>query len=96
MNEQDKEGPFECYLHVTESASGEEWNQEIKGNMTLDLRTRVKHFLKTEFGGEVALDGNITRLIDGKYYANIITDWRLPDSFVVWDGGGFYTKSTYE
>jgi hypothetical protein len=93
--EEEPRGPFECYLHVEECRSGETWVSEIKGRMILDLKTRVKAWVKSEFCGELALDGEIMPRLQGDYYASIITDWRPVDSFVVWQGGGFYLKTTY-
>ena len=85
----------DCYLHVTECRSGEEWIVPIKGKMTLDLSTRVKQWIKNEYCGEFKLDGELTPLVDGDYYAKIMTDGRPPDSVVCWTSGGFYIKSTY-
>lgn len=85
----------DCYLHVQEFKSGEEWIIPIKGNMRLDLKTRVEHWCRVVMGGQVKLDGEIMRLIDGDYYAKIITDGRPPTSTICWTGGGFYLKSTY-
>jgi len=82
----------ECYLHIICCASGEEWIQEIKPMWGLDLKTRIKRWLRDQWGGEIALDGEIMPKLDGEYYAKIITDHRPPDSVIVWDGGGFYTK----
>ena len=86
---QDEQGPFECYLLVTQPSTGAIWTQEITKNMLLDLTLRIKHFLKTQFCGELRLDGGISRGIDGHYYASIITDSRPIDTHICWDGGGF-------
>lgn len=85
----------DCYLHVRECRSGEEWIQEIKGNMTLNLETRIRHWCKTEMSGELALDGKIMPQLDGDYYGKIMTDGRPPNSAICWYGGGFYLKTTY-
>lgn len=87
--------PFDCYLHVEHCQSGETYIQEIKPNWTLGLKTRVKYWLKTEFSGELALDGELMPSLQGEYYARIMTDNRQPDSIVCWTAGGFYTKPTY-
>lgn len=84
----------ETYLYVYNNRSGESWIQEIKDNWLMDIKTRIKHFLKTEFCDEVKLDGDICRL-DGEYTATIYTDGREPDGGVCWDSAGFYCKSTY-
>lgn len=85
-------GPFECYLLVRECRSGEEWVTEIKGRMLLDLETRVKAWVKAEFGGELKLSGELMPRLSGDYYAVIITDWRPRDSVVVWQSGGFFLQ----
>lgn len=87
--------PFETYLYITHCQSGETYVEEIKGNMLLDLKTRVKHWLKKQFSGEIELDGELMPQLDGEYYAAIYTDNRQPDSCIVWQSGGFYTKMTY-
>jgi hypothetical protein len=85
----------DCYLHVEECRSGETWISPIKGNMVLDLKTRLKAWIKSEFCGELALDGDIMPRLQGDYYAQIITDGRSPDSGICWESGGFYMKTTY-
>ncbi len=94
MPEETKTYP-DCYLHVRECRSGQEWIQPITGRMVLDLETRIKHWCKTEMNGELALDGEIMPRLEGDYYAKIMTDGRSPDSAICWDGGGFYLKTTY-
>lgn len=84
-----------CYLHVTECRSGEEWIMELRGNSVLDLTRQVKNWIKKEFYGEFLLDGKIMPRLQGDYYATILTDGRSPDSIVVWQSGGFYLKSSY-
>ena len=86
----------DCYLHVVECRSGDTYIVPIKGKMVLDLETRLKAWIKSEFCGELALDGDIMPRLEGEYYAQIITDGRSPDSGVCWESGGFYLKSTYE
>jgi hypothetical protein len=86
----------DCYLHVEECRSGETYIVPITGKMVLDLETRLKAWIKKEFCGELALDGDLTPRLQGDYYAKIMTDGRSPDSVVCWESGGFYMKSTYE
>lgn len=85
----------DCYLYIYNCRTGEEFIQEIKGNMVLNLEKRVDHWIKKQFAGELKRDGKIMRKLDGEYYARIITDGRSPISCVSWDGGGFFTKMTY-
>jgi len=86
----------ETYLHVYENATGEEWIQEIKSNWVLDLRARIQHFLRTEFAGEVKLDGGLDPTCSGgNYTATIYTDHREPDCGVCWDSAGFWVVATY-
>lgn len=86
----------DCYLHVEECRSGQTYVVPITGRMVLDLETRLKAWIKSEFCGELALDGGITPRLQGDYYAQIMTDGRPPDSVICWQSGGFYLKSTYE
>lgn len=86
----------ETYLHVSRMEDGEEWIVPITSRETLDLKLRIKAWLKDEFGGELALDGEIQPMLDGQYYGKIMTDARSPESGICWNGGGFYTKVTYE
>lgn len=85
----------DCYLHVRESRSGQEWVQPIRGNESLDIKKLIRKFCKNEYCGELALDGEIMPSIEGDYYARIMTDGRPPDSVVCWSSGGFYLKSSY-
>ena len=84
----------DCYLHVTENQSGTQWIMPMRGNSVLDLETQVKNWIKKEFCGELALNGQIGK-VAGDYYAQIKTDGREPDSVVCWTAGAFYLKSTY-
>ena len=84
-------GDFECYLLITEPRSGHEWVTEIKGSMLLDLKLRVKSWIKREYNDERSLDGELVPY-DGDYCASIITNWRPRSSNVVWTSGGFYLK----
>ena len=83
----------DCYLHVRDEKSGEEWIQAIRPAERLDLKKRVKSWIKKEFGNELALDGDFMPKLAGDYYAKIMTDGRPPDSVVCWTSGGFYLKS---
>ncbi len=83
----------DCYLHVTECASGQTWIVPIRGNGSIDCRTQVAKWVKREWSGELAIDGQLMPRLDGDYYAKIITDGRPPESAVVWDSGGFYLKT---
>ncbi len=85
----------ETYLYVYHNRSGDFWIQEIQPNWLMDITARIKHFLKTEFSGELKLDGKPISMIDGDYTATIYTDYREPDGGVCWDCAGFYTKSAY-
>jgi hypothetical protein len=85
--------PFDCYLIVEHCQSGETYVQEIKPNWVIGLETRIKHWLKTEYCDELALDGELMPSLPGEYYARIMTDNRQPDSVVCWDAAGFYVKT---
>lgn len=74
---------------------GEEWIKEITGRQSLDLKTRVKAWIKEEFCDQLRLNGDLMPGLEGEYYAKIITDQRPPDSVVVWNSGGFFTEMTY-
>lgn len=80
----------QCYLHVECCRTGEEWAAEIRGRTLVDLKTRVKAWIRSEFGGELALDGGLMPGLQGDYYAVIKTDGRAPDGVVCWESGGFY------
>lgn len=83
------------YLHVRDERSGQEWVVPITARQKLDLATRVREWVKAEFGGELRLNGDPAIGLGAcEYYARIITDGRPPDSVVVWDSGGFYLRST--
>jgi hypothetical protein len=90
----EKEYP-DCYLHVREEHSGQEWIYPIRGNARLDLKACIQRWLKREFSGELRLSGAITPRLGGEYYARIMTDNRPPESVVCWTSGGFYTEVTY-
>jgi hypothetical protein len=83
-----------CYLHVEECCSGETFIMPMRGNSKLDLKHQVKRWVKQQYAGELALDGELMPRLSGDYYARIITDNRPPDSVVCWTSGGFYLKST--
>lgn len=83
----------DCYLHVEECRSGETWIEPIGGAQKLDLKLRVKNWIKKQFGGGLVLDGHLMPKLQGDYYAKIMTDGRPPDSIVCWTSGGFYLKS---
>jgi len=85
----------DCYLHVREARSGQEWIRPIGDNEPLDLKEQINQWAKEEFCGELQLDPPIMPKLDGDYYGRIMTDGRSPDSIVCWTGGGFYLKSTY-
>lgn len=85
----------ETYLHVENSKTGETWISPISPRKLLCLETRVKEWIKTEFGGELRLDGKIAPLMDGDYYAKIKIDGEPPESVRSWKSGGFFLKSTY-
>lgn len=85
----------DCYMHVRDCKSGENWIVPIRARQTLDLKRRLKEWIKSEFCDELKLDGDITPRLDGDFYARIMTDGREPDSVICWTGGGFYLKSAY-
>lgn len=91
----DDEGEYgpqypDCYLHVEECRTGQTWIVPIKGNMILDLKTRIKAWIKQEFGKEAVLDGDIMPRLQGDYYAKTKMDGNPPDSVSCWESGGFY------
>lgn len=90
-------GPWypDCYLHVSEMRSGQEWIMPIRGNAILDLARLIEAWAKKVFSGELTLDGAPMPRLDGDYYARIMMDGRPPYSTVCWTGGGFYLKATY-
>lgn len=81
----------DCYIQIEECRSGEKWILPIKGNQTLNLKTRIKSWIKAHFGEGWLLDGDIMPKLQGDYYGAIYTDNRPPDG-VCWDAGGFYVK----
>jgi hypothetical protein len=86
----------ECYLHVLECRSGQEWIKPITGKTTLNLKLRVKQWAKEEFGGELRLDGEIMPKLEGDYYVQILTDYDSPHGHKCWTGGGFWLKGYEE
>jgi hypothetical protein len=82
----------DCYLHVQECRSGQEWIMPIRGNAHLDLEKLIRKWAKAEYAGELVLDGKTVPRLDGDYYAKIMTDNRPPTSAVCWTSGGFYLK----
>ena len=80
----------DCYLHVRECRSGQEWVEPIRGNASLDIATRVKAWVKKEFCGELKVDGKIMPRLEGDYYAQIKMDGERPESVRCWTSGGFY------
>lgn len=80
------------YLHVEECRSGQTWIVPISPRAHLDLEKRVKQWIRSEYCGELRLDGDIMPRLSGDYYAKLITDGRPPDSAVVWSSGGFFLK----
>ena len=85
----------ETYLHICHNQSGEHWIQEIKSNWIVDIKVRIKHWIKTQFCDEIKLNGDIMPMVDGEYTATIYTDGREPDGGICWDCAGFYTTLTY-
>lgn len=83
----------ETYLHVQHCGSGQEWIVPIRARQALNLERRVKEWIRSEFGGELRLDGDFMPKLDGDYYAKIMTDARPPESGICWESGGFYLKS---
>ena len=82
----------EQYLLIEHCASGEDYIIPIADNEPLDLETLVDKWIESHWCGELKRDGDITRKLQGDYYAVIKTDGRKPEDIVCWDGGGFYMK----
>lgn len=88
----------DCYLHVLEHTSGEEWIFPLRGNASLDIKHQIKRWIKHEYGGELRLQHPIvTKMasVCGTHYARIMTDGRPPDSVVCWTSAGFFMEPTY-
>jgi len=85
----------DCYLHVRDEKSGEEWIEEIGEERLLDLKELVEQWAYNYFAGELKLDGELMPRLSGDYYAKIMTNGREPESGIVWDSGGFYLQATY-
>jgi len=85
----------DCYLHIREERSGEEFIKPLRGNSSLDIKKQVKNWIKKQFAGEFVLDGELMPKLSGDYYAKIMTDGRPPDSVVCWTSGGFFLKPSY-
>lgn len=92
MTAQDRPAPYECYLHVYDCKSGEEFFKELKDDDILDLESQLVNWVAEHFCGELEIDLPITYL-EGDFDASIKTDWNSPDSVVVWERAGFYLKS---
>lgn len=101
----------DCYLYVRECRSGQTWivpsqaprgsgktdfGLTLRGNSTLDLERQIKKWAKSEYAGELRLDGKIMPRLEGDYYARIMTDGHPPDSIVSWESGGFYLKQSFQ
>jgi hypothetical protein len=86
----------DCYLYIVEEKTGQTWIAEIKGKTKLDLKKRIKAWIKSEYGGEIVLDGDIVSNGSGicDYTGTIFTDHNPPDPVVCWDSCGFFLKST--
>ena len=80
--------PFEQYLLVTEAATGRRTAMKIIYDEPLDLERVIKRFVAAAFGGELTV-ANIFPNSQDDWHAAIITDWRNPDSVVVWDSASF-------
>ena len=83
----------DCYLHVRECQSGQEWIVPIGDNDSIDLEKQVKAWVKQEYGDELELSPPLMPKLDGDFYGKIMTDGRPPESVVCWTGGGFYLKA---
>lgn len=82
----------DCYLHVRECRSGQEWIMPIHPLAHLNLERLIKRWADQEFCGELRLDGQLQPRLEGDYYATIQTDGRPPDSAVCWESAGFWLK----
>ena len=97
MIDPNKYPPYpDCYLHVRDCKSGEEWIMPLTGRSLLDLTRQVKKWVREEFSGEMRLDGELMPRLEGDYYAQLKTDSRPPGSMVCWTSGGFYLKGCDE
>ena len=95
LEKEEKEKTYpDCYLHVQEMRSGNEWIMPLRSNSILDLTRQVKKWIKKEFNGQLFLYGRITSKLEGEFYGRIMTDGRPPESIVCWNGGGFYLCET--
>jgi len=92
MTQLAKVAPYECYLHVYDCKSGEDYFKEIKDDDVLDLETQLIQWVADYFCGELELDLPIMHGIEGDYFASIKTDFNPPDSVISWESGGFYLK----
>lgn len=86
----------DCYLYIREEKSGETCIVEIKGKTKLDLKKRIKAWIKSEYGGELRLDGDIVPNGSGicDYTGTIYTDGNSPESVTCWNSCGFFLKSS--
>jgi hypothetical protein len=91
--EEEDKGPWETYLLVESSTSGDKYITPIDSDTPLDLEELVKVWIDEQFWGEAKLDGEITPGLEGEFYAQIKTDWATEDSVVCWSSGGFYVCS---
>lgn len=82
------------YLHIAETASGQEWIVPLRASQKLDLETLAKEWVKSEFSGELRLTG-FQPSLEGQFFGQIILDGRPPTTAVVWESGGFWIESTY-
>lgn len=91
MQVKDCTAPYECYLHIYDCRSGEEFFKELKDDDILDLESQLVNWVNEEFCGELEIDLP-TIDFEGDYYASIKTDWNPTDSVIVWESAGFYLK----
>lgn len=80
----------DCYLHVTECASGMTWIKELGPEALLDLKGQLRVWVQEQFCGELELDDDLIPGIEGEYYGKIMTDGRPPESVICWEAAGFY------
>lgn len=85
----------DCYLHVRDCRSGEEWIRPIRGNTKLDMDRLIKLWVKEWSGGELRMDGKSTCRLEGDFYATIKLNGEPPDSISAFASGGFYLKGAY-
>lgn len=81
----------ETYLFVENLKSGDVFIQTIQPNWKMHLETRIKYWLKNDYGDEYRYDGKSV-MGGGDFYAAIKTDHNPPRSVKVWEACCFYVE----